>query len=245
MTKNGRAVVTGGSRGIGLAIVEKLIHEGYFVEFTYLNSIECSELLQEKYLGACRGTRVDGSNPEEVRQYVNELYNSSEPVSLLVNNAGITKDLLVKDACWEDYKEIMEVNFGGVFNFCNLLLPRMMKQKYGDIINISSQACGNVRIGNSFYASSKCAIERFSKTLAIESIRFNVAVNIVAPGFVETDLVKAMLNDPKTKKDLLRQIPTRKFTKPEEVAEAVILLIKRQPLLIGVTIPIGGGAHLN
>jgi len=240
----GRAIVTGGTRGIGRIIVENLIKEGYFVDFTYLNSKDDSDALEEEFKGYCRGTKVNGSNRDEVKKYIEEISEDDNHIKVLVNNAGITKNALIKDGTWEEYKDTIDTNLGGTFNFCKEIMPQMIKARGGDVINISSLATGNIRMGNGFYGASKCAIERFSKSLALESARLNIAVNVVAPGFVETDIIKDIIQDQKARVELLKQIPLRRFTKPQEVAEAVLFLIRRTPLLIGAVIPVGGGGQL-
>lgn len=240
----GRAIVTGGTRGIGRTIVENLIKEGYYVDFTYLNSKNDSESLEKEFKGYCRGTKVNGCNRIEVNKYIEEISKEDNPITVLINNAGITKNAFIKDGTWEDYKDTLDTNLGGTFNFCKELMPQMIKARKGDIVNISSLATGNIRMGNGFYGTSKSAIERFSKSLAIESARLNIAVNVVAPGFVETDIIKDIIQDQKARIELLKQIPLRRFTKPQEVAEAVLFLIRRTPLLIGAVIPVGGGGQL-
>lgn len=215
------------------------------MEFTYLNSAEGALELEGQYPGKCRGSQVDGGNENEVKEYVKRISdNPGSRIVLLVNNAGITQDVLIKDSKWSDYERTMNSNLGAAVNFCREVLPVMIKNRYGDIVNISSLASQNIRNGNAFYGTSKIAVERFSKSLALESVRFNVAVNVVAPGFVETDLIKGMIKDNTKKRELLKQIPRKKFTQPEEVADAVNFLISRKPLLIGAVLPLGGGGHL-
>ena len=144
------AIVTGGTRGIGRDIVRHLIEEGFFVHFTYLSSGENSKLLEDQFRGQCKGTSVDGCVEQNVRGYIAEIANDNQKIAVMVNNAGITVDYLIKDAEWVKYQKIFEVNVGGVFNFSRAVLPIMMKQRYGDIINISSLATHNIRMGNSF-----------------------------------------------------------------------------------------------
>lgn len=237
-----KALVTGGSRGIGKVLVKQLIDEGYFVHFTFLNSLD-EKVFNDEYSKYCEGRRVDGRNPLEVQDYINEISTDDSPITVLINNAGITRDNLIKDSCYEDLKETLDTNLGGCYNYSHAVLPYMIREKQGDIINISSLATQNIRNGNAFYGASKSAINRFSETLALEVARFNIAVNVVSPGFIETDLIKSQL-DPKKRRELLKQIPLKKFTKAEEVAQIVAFLLKRQPTLIGTIIPVGGGGHL-
>ncbi|SFR57288.1 SDR family NAD(P)-dependent oxidoreductase [Anaeromicropila populeti] len=243
--KNKLAIVTGGSRGIGKAIVEKLIAEQYFVEFTYVSSKDEAANLEMTYPGKCKAALVDGKDSDQVDLFVKSVVEKHNGrIDLLVNNSGITQDVLIKDSTYNDYRNTFDNNVGATFNFSKTVLPVMMKNRYGNIINISSLATNNIRYGNAFYGTSKAAIERFSKSLALEAIRFNVAVNVIAPGFVETDLIKRMTEDMKTRKELISQIPRRKFTQPEEVADLVKFLADRKPLLIGAIIPLGGGGQL-
>ena len=236
------AVVTGGTRGIGRAIVERLIALGYFVEFTYINSSGLSEELEARFEGCCRGTRVDGSDSGAVYSFVADLLERSD-VAALVNNAGITRDALIKDASWTTVNETFEVNFGSAFSFSTSLLKHMMQRRCGDIVMISSLAAVNVRQGNAFYGASKAALDRLTASLSFEAARFGVAVNTIAPGYVDTELIRDHL-DAAARRELLREIPLRRFTRPEEVADAVAFLLSRRPMLIGATLPIGGGGHI-
>ncbi|WP_338553880.1 SDR family oxidoreductase [Paenibacillus sp. KS-LC4] len=238
-----RAVVTGGTRGIGKVITERLIAAGYFVDFTFVQSYEHAEELERRYAGKCRGAKVDSRHPEEVRKYIENI-SSAEPITVLVNNAGITFNALAKEGTWEDFQDTLNINLGGSFHFCKELIPQMNRARNGDIIMISSLASDNVRVGNAYYGTSKAAVNRFTETLAIELARMNIACNIISPGFVETDLVKELLTDEK-RRELLKEIPLRRFTLPEEVADAVMFLLGRKPLLIGANIPLGGGGHLR
>jgi 3-oxoacyl-[acyl-carrier protein] reductase len=239
----GRALVTGGTRGIGRVIVRRLIEDGYFVEFTYLHSESAAAELEAEFPGKCRGRRVDSRKADEVQAYLADITAEEMPLTVLVNNAGITRDALVKDGAWEEFKETLEVNLGGTFHFARGLAPHMIKARHGDMIMISSLAARNVRAGNAFYGSSKAAIDRLSETLAVELARFNIAVNVIAPGFVETELTEELLDD-KARRELLREIPLRRFTQADEVADAVLFLLSRKPLLVGATLPLGGGGHL-
>jgi 3-oxoacyl-[acyl-carrier protein] reductase len=123
------------------------------------------------------------------------------------------------------------------------VLPGMRRARFGDIVTISSLASRNVRVGNSLYGAAKVAVERFSETLAVECARSNIAVNVIAPGFVETEMTAEHLDD-RTRRDLLSRIPLRRFTASREIAEAVLMLVARKPLLIGAVVPVGGGGHL-
>lgn len=237
------AVVTGGTRGIGKKIVETLIQNNYFVDFTYINSQSAANELTQKYEGKCRATKVDGSNPQEVKEYM-ELVKDKGNTTVLINNAGITINSLLKDSSVEDIEKIMKTNLGGVIHFCTEAIPQMLKEKKGDIINISSLASQNIRAGNGLYGMSKSAIERYSEGLALEMARFNIATNIISPGYVETDIIKNLICNPEEKKKILKSIPLRKFTQEQDIADAIVFLLSRKPMLIGANLPIGGGGQL-
>ncbi|EFM11529.1 short-chain dehydrogenase/reductase SDR [Paenibacillus curdlanolyticus YK9] len=242
---NKRAIVTGATRGIGRMIAVRLIELGYFVEFTFIRSFEEAERLEQEYPGKCRGAQVDCRSQEQIDRYVQRIVEDGDsPVTVLINNAGITYDALVKEGVWEDFEETIATNLGGPFHFCHALIPHLIRARRGDIIMISSLASDNVRIGNAFYGTTKAALNRLSETLAAELARLNVAVNIISPGYVETELIGDKLTDDK-RRELLREIPLRRFTTADEVADGVEFLLGRKPLLIGANLPLGGGGHLR
>jgi 3-oxoacyl-[acyl-carrier protein] reductase len=239
-----RAIVTGATRGIGRVIAVRLMELGYFVEFTFIRSFEDAMRLEQEYEGRCRGMQVDSRSKEAIDEYVSRIAAFGDPIGVLVNNAGITYDSLVKDGNWDEFQETIETNLGGPFHFSRALIPHMVRARKGDIIMISSLASDNVRIGNAFYGTTKAALNRLSETLAAELARFNIAVNIISPGFVETELIGEKLTDEK-RRELLREIPIKRFTAAEEVADAVEFLLQRKPLLVGANLPLGGGGQLR
>jgi 3-oxoacyl-[acyl-carrier protein] reductase len=244
-TENGaypHAIVTGGSRGIGRAIVKRLANENFYVHFTYRTSQSYGLDLEQEFYGQCKGYCVDSSNSTAVIELVHQIERIS-PISLLVNNAAITtKNVAIDQFDWHDYKTVMDVNVGGIFNLCKAVIPGMRKVGKGDIINISSLSSFNIRKGNILSGASKAAVNRFSLGLAYECAPFNIAVNVVAPGYVETEN-KPFLE--KNRRVTLENIPIHRITAKEEIADAIMMLVSRQPLLIGTIIPVGGGVHLN
>ncbi|EWY36596.1 hypothetical protein N825_09755 [Skermanella stibiiresistens SB22] len=236
------AIVTGGSRGIGRVITAVLVEAGYDVRFTYRTSGEEARSLEAELPGRVRGSSVDGTDAGAVSTFVGMVQDEGD-IALLVNNAGVTKDNLVDRIGADEVRSVIDNNLCATVHFCRSVLPRMRRARFGDIVNISSLASGNVRPGNALYGASKAAVERFTQSLAIECARSNIAVNTVAPGFVETELTASFL-DGQARRDLLARIPLRHLTTAREVAEAVLLLAARRPLLIGVTLPVGGGGHI-
>jgi NAD(P)-dependent dehydrogenase (short-subunit alcohol dehydrogenase family) len=242
MSKKKIAIVTGGTRGLGRKITERLIESDYFVHFTYINSTELAEELYNKYPQSCKGTKVNGAQPEEVDKYIDDIL-SSGTVDTLINNAGVSSEGLITNLSWNDIQYDLNVNFGGVFNFSHAIMKSMIKNKYGNIINISSLAATNIRAGNSTYGISKSAIDRFSLALAQELARFNVAVNIISPSFFESDMTRSYLTEDMLS-EIKKNIPTKKLVRIEDVVDAVMCLCERKIRLYGVVLPISNGAHI-
>lgn len=236
------ALVTGGTRGIGRAIAQRLAGAGWRVHVTYRSDAQAAQQMVDEAGGAICAHRVDGTDAAAVEALVQRI-DSEEAVSLLVNNAGQTVDRLVHQVTPEEAAAVFDANVMAAIHYCRVLLPRMQRRRGGDIINISSLASGNVRTGNAFYGASKAALERFSASMAIEAVRFGIAVNTVAPGYVQTDLIEHLLA-PDKKRALLASIPARRLTDAGEIADAVEFLVSRRPLLVGAVLPLGGGGHL-
>ncbi len=232
-----RVVVTGGTRGIGKAIVERLILEDYFVYFTYVNSDKEARELEELYHNKCKSAKVDGANTLEVETFINSILQEGT-IDTLINNAGISNEALIEDVSWDTFIKVMHSNLGGVFNFSKAIMKSMRRNKYGNIINISSQASFNVRLGNAAYGTSKAAIDRFSNSLSMELARFNIAVNTISPSFVKTDMTNELFEIKKN--EIIKQIPSRRLTELIDVTDVVIFLLRRKPVFFGTNIPIGG-----
>ena len=239
--KNKVAIVTGGSRGIGKAIVLEFIHEGAKVVFTYIKSDEAAAILLDeiKKLGgealALKKTSREFSSCKEVVEAAQEKFGS---IDILVNNAGIVKDkalMMMEPAEWQ---EVIETNLTGYFNPAKACIVTMMKQKSGNIINISSVAgiTGTARQAN--YSASKAGVIGFTKSLAKEVASYNIRVNAVAPGYIETDMTKEL----KQKEDLIKKIPAGRFGRPEEVAKAVSFLVSdKSNYITGQVVKVDGG----
>ncbi|WP_424212997.1 SDR family NAD(P)-dependent oxidoreductase [Streptomyces sp. BI20] len=236
------AVVTGGARGIGRAVTRRLTQEGYQVEFTYLSSKRAADELTEATDGLARGSRVDGRDADQVREFVSRIAADGR-LRALVNNQGLTVDKLVGQVTWPELHDLLDTNLGSAVTFTHAVLPYLIKQRRGDLVFISSQARRNARVGNAMYGVSKAAMTRYAANIALEGARFNVLANVVEPGFVETDLTKVMLEGSARKK-YLQEIPLRRFTNPRDVAKVVAALVTRSPELVGAVLPVAGGAHL-
>lgn len=235
------AIVTGGSRGIGSAIVRELIGRGMKVVFTYLKSEESAKALSEeikKSGGRVEALKSNASNYEEAKMVIEKTIDKFDALDILVNNAGVIKDksLMMMDPA--DWREVIETNLTGYFNMAKACIVTMMKQKSGNIVNISSVAgvIGTARQAN--YSSAKAGIIGLTKSLAKEVALYNIRVNAVAPGYIETDMTR----DLKQKDDLIKMIPGGRFGKPEEVAKVVSFLASDSAKYItGQVIKVDGG----
>jgi 3-oxoacyl-[acyl-carrier protein] reductase len=241
------ALVTGGSRGIGRAIVKALATDGAKVAFVYLgNQTAAQSLIQEvaQTGGTALARQCDVSNTEAVRQCVERLEEEWGRLDILVNNAGIIHDDLFIRMDPEDWNKVLQINLGGAFNFCRAVAYTMMKQRRGRIINISSVAADHANPGQANYAASKGAINSFTRALAVELASRNVTVNAVAPGFIETDMTQAVRN--KAGEVIKKLIPMRRLGQPEDVARVVVFLAGPESAYItGQVLTVDGGLSLG
>src|SRR5207244_3874682 len=191
------AIVTGGSRGIGRAIVKAFAAEGAKVAFVYRGSQQAADaLVQElRETGATVvALQCDVAKLDEAQKCVEQVGKEWGHLDILVNNAGVIKDDLFVRMEPEAWQTVLQTNLGGVFNFCKAVGYTMMKQRRGRIINISSVAAEHVNPGQTNYAASKGAINAFTRALAVELASRGVTVNAIAPGFIETDMSEAVRN---------------------------------------------------
>lgn len=237
------AIVTGGTRGIGRAIVGALIADGYAVYFTYRSNPELAGTLERTYDGAARGFRVDGGDWAAVQAFADRV-NAEAAVDVLVNNAGINDDAMLIGSPFARYWEALRINLGSTMAFCHAFGEGMQARRHGSIVNVSSIAARKPKVGNGAYGASKAAIERFTKTLALEMARFNVRVNAVAPGFVRSDLFDRFLAS-QDAAAFYRQIPMRKILEPDAVARTVLLLANGSLETTGSVVDLGNGENIS
>jgi len=219
------ALVTGGTRGIGRSIVEALAAAGARVAFTYRSSSEAADRLVDQLdeEGAeAFSLQGDVADRETAQRHVEAVLDRWESLDVLVNNAGITRDGLMLRLSVEDWEAVLNTNLKGVFNFSKAAYRPMMRQQGGTIINISSVVGITGNPGQTNYAASKAGIIGFSKSLAKELGSRNVTVNVVAPGYVKTDMTDEL--DADTRDTILENVPLDRLAEPEDVANAVLFL---------------------
>lgn len=239
-------LVTGASRGIGKAIALAIAGEGGVV-FGTATTESGAEKISE-YLtsvgNAGQGLLLNVTDPDSVAQSVSAIVEKSGAPTVLVNNAGITRDNLLmrmKESEWDD---IMETNLKSVFRLSKACLRGMTKARTGRIINIASVVGVTGNAGQSNYAAAKAGLIGFSKSLAQEVASRNITVNTVAPGFIATDMTDALGDD--QKEALLKHIPLAKMGTPEDIANAVVFLASSMgEYITGSTIHVNGGMHMS
>ncbi|MET1100950.1 MAG: SDR family oxidoreductase [Pyrodictiaceae archaeon] len=239
--------VTGGSRGIGRAIVLAFAREGYNIFFTYLHSREAAKKVAEeaKSLGAglVEPIWMDVADPKSVQRAYEEVQKRTEYLNVLVNNAAIFHVGSIEETSLEDWERVMRVNATGVFLVTKTFLPLLRKAPWASIVNIASIAGQTGHIAASAaYAASKAAVIGLTRRLAVE-LAPRIRVNAVAPSFVETDMVRDLIDTPEKRASVKKLHPLQDIAKPEDVAEAVLFLADpaRSRFITGQVIGVNGG----
>ena len=239
--------ITGGSRGIGRAIVKAMAEAGADIAFTYQSSRESAEALAQAITAEkavrCRAFQANVAEAEEMRRVVAQVEAELGPVTILVNNAGITRDksfLKMTRSMWD---EVIHVDLDGVFYTTQLVIQDMLGAGWGRIINISSIVGQTGNFGQTNYAAAKGAVIAFTESLARELARKSITVNAVAPGFIETDMVNGM---PEASLNQVKAMtPMGRLGKPEEIAEAVVFLASpRSSYVTGQVLAVNGGMYM-
>lgn len=233
------ALVTGASRGIGYAIAQRLVADGFFVLGTATSQTGIDRL--EAELGEFgSGIQLQLSDIHSITSALQQIKDSKRTVSVLVNNAGITRDnlmLRMSDSMWD---EVVNTNLGGMFRITKPVLRGMIKSQWGRIVNIGSVVA---RLGNSGqvnYCAAKAGIEGFTRALATEVASREITVNCIAPGFISTDMTSELPES--VVSDLMSRVPLGRMGTPEEIANAVAFLVSSEANYItGQTIHVNGG----
>lgn len=237
------ALITGATRGIGKQIAIKLAKEGYNIAINYRKENEELENTKreiEEQNVKCLAVQGDVSNFEDTKRFVDEVINEFGVIDVLVNNAGITKDMLILRMQKEDFESVINVNLTGTFNVTKNVVPYMMKKRSGRIINISSVVGISGNAGQTNYSASKAGIIGFTKSLAKEVASRNILVNAVAPGFIETDMTSILKDD--VKAEIAKNIPLKRMGTAEDVANVVKFLASEDSSYItGQVINVDGG----
>ena len=229
------ALVTGGSRGIGRAIVEEFASSGYQVAFTYAENKTAAESLA----GVAKSYQADSRNFARAEEVVAEVQSSLGPVDVLINNAGIKRDSALHNMDPAAWQEVIDTNLTGTFNYCRALMKSLIRHG-GSVINVTSVSGVIGMAGQTNYSASKAGVIGFTKALAREVARFGVRVNAVAPGFIDTDMTASM--DENARKKLYSQIPLGKPGTPKQVARAVLYLASEDAAYItGQVLTMDGG----
>ena len=233
------ALVTGASRGIGKAIAEKLKADNYKVLGTATSDSGVDTLNSN----GIEGHLLDLNSKDSIENFWSKLESNNKTISVLVNNAGITRDNIILRMSDEEWSDIMNVHLYGTFQLSKRALKMMLKNKWGRIINISSASASIGNRGQSNYAAAKAGVEAFTKSLAKEVGKRDITINAVAPGFISTDMTE---NNKGVNADyLVKEIPLGRFGKPEEVASLISFMCSDGASYItGQTIHINGGLHM-
>jgi len=237
------ALITGASKGIGRKIAEKFAEHGADVAFTYLSSVEKGQALEQelqKFGTKVKGYRSDASKFDEAEKLISDIVADFGTLHIVVNNAGITKDGLLMRMTEENWDEVLDVNLKSVFNVTKAASKIMMKNRNGVFINMSSVVGVQGNAGQANYAASKAGIIGFSKSIAKELGSRNIRANVVAPGFIRTEMTDVL--DPKVVEGWAQAIPLKRAGETEDVANACVFLASDMATYItGQVIPVDGG----
>lgn len=248
MSLEGRiALVTGGSRGIGRAIVEALAKDGAKVAFVYNSNSAAADDVVWAMSDAgheVKAIQADVRSKEAADKVIADVVEAWGSVDILVNNAGIIRDGLLATMEADQWQDVIDTNLTSVFNFCQAVTRQMMSQRYGRIINMSSVAADVSNPGQANYAASKGGVEGFTRCIATELARRGITANAVAPGFIETDMTTAVVEA--AGKEIKKKIPVRRLGQPDDIANAVLFFAQESSSYVtGQVMKVDGGLTLG
>ena len=241
--KGKTAIVTGATRGIGRGIAEVFAKQGANVLFTYSSSSDLAKEIEDnlsKENVIVKGYKSDASSFDDCKKLVDQITEEFDNVDILINNAGITRDNLLMRMNEEDFDKVIEVNLKSVFNMTKATQRTMLKQRFGSIINMSSVVGVKGNAGQSNYAASKAGIIGFSKSIALELGSRNIRCNVIAPGFIETEMTEIL--DEKVVQEWRNSIPLKRGGTPLDIANTCVWLgSDMSSYVTGQTIHVNGG----
>jgi acetoacetyl-CoA reductase len=240
------AIVTGGSRGLGRAIVRELADHGCKVAINYYQSKEqadqlLAELKDKGQEAVC--VRAGVAHPDEVQGLIDTTVKEFGGVDILVNNAGVNRDRTIRRMSVDEWREVMAVDLDSIFYCTYAAIPHMIERGGGRIVNMSSIVGQMGNVGQSNYAAAKAGIVGFTKSAAQEFARHNITVNALCPGFIETEMVTNLSDE--VQKALLAKIPLGRFGRPEEIARLCRFLVAEGDYITGAQININGGMYFQ
>jgi acetoacetyl-CoA reductase len=241
--QNRVAIVTGGTRGIGRAIAEDLKTAGYKVIANYAGNEEAAEAFRKET--GIEAVKWDVSQYEECQEAVKKIEkDAGKPVEILINNAGITRDGAIHKMSPDNWAAVIDTNLNSCYNMVRSVIDGMRERKFGRIVNISSVNGQLGQFGQTNYSAAKSGIFGFTKALARETASRGITANAVAPGYIGTDMVRAVPED--ILKKIIEGIPVGRLGEPKEIARAVCFLIADEAgFITGETLSVNGGQHME
>ncbi|MCG7906056.1 MAG: acetoacetyl-CoA reductase [Candidatus Thiodiazotropha taylori] len=235
------ALVTGGTRGIGEAISLALKEAGYTVAANYGGNDQAAEAFTQET--GIQAYKFDVSDYEAVAAGINKIEEELGPIDVLINNAGITRDSTMHKMSFEKWDRVIQTNLASCFNTCHAVINGMRERGFGRIVNVGSVNGQAGQYGQVNYAAAKSGIHGFTKALAKEGASKGITVNAVAPGYVSTDMVRAVPEDVLAK--IIKTIPVGRLGEPEDIARSVLFLVADEAgFITGSTLSINGGQHM-
>ncbi len=235
------AIVTGGTRGIGECISVELKNCGYKVAATYAGNDDAANAFKDET--GINVYKFDVSDYDACQAAVKQIQQDLGDVAILVNNAGITRDATLHNMTHEKWQQVIDTNLSSCFNMCHAVIGGMRERKFGRIVNVGSVNGRAGQYGQANYAAAKSGIHGFTKALAREGASSNITVNAIAPGYVETDMVRAVPDAVLEK--IIKTIPVGRLGQPEDIARGVIFLIEDEAgFITGSTLDVNGGQHM-